>query len=291
MSKPRVAITGAGGFVGQELIKHFVQLGWHVRALVRDPSKYQPMQQVEYVSYDMARPITAATLKSVDYLIHTAYVKFDKRHPEAFAVNVDGSLALYKAARQAKVKKMLFLSSMSAHDEAVSVYGKQKLAIERVFTGEQAVVFRSGLIIGNGGIVKEMMDFLKTKRLVPLVDGGRQPLQIIAVGDLVVAIGNALTSGLHGRFTVANPHVYEYRELYEAIGAKMGVKILFIQMPFRLLLLMVRIASLIHIPLPINEDNLWGLKMLRSADNTNDMEKLRITADDLEASLNRSIAM
>jgi len=60
---------------------------------------------------------------------------------------------------------------MSAHDGAESVYGRQKLAIEQLFNTKKDISLRGGLIIGNGGIVKEMVMFMRSKHLVPLIGG------------------------------------------------------------------------------------------------------------------------
>lgn len=289
MSKnPTILITGAGGFLGTTLVEYFTAKNWQVVGLVRGAKDRPAQKNVRYAEYDLAKPFAADICKGVDFVVHAAYVKFDRKNPDAMDVNVQGAKRLLAAARKYKVKKTVFVSSMSAHDEAVSVYGRQKLAIEKLFNGPHDAVLRCGLIVGDGGIVKQMAGFLKTKRVVPLVDGGRQPLQIIAVANLVQVIERVLIKDLSGLFTVANPKVYEYKELYMAIGNALGVKLIFVPVPFVALLAVMRAISLLRLPLAVNEDNLWGLKMLRSADNAADVKKIGLKLDNLEESLARS---
>lgn len=273
--------------MGQLLVDFFAAKGWNVVGLVRDPKKYKSEKNVSYKAFDLEQPVDAKAFKGIDFLVHAAYIKQDREHPKALQHNLEGTKALLAAARKNGLKKAVFMSSMSAHEDAVSTYGRQKLAIEKLFDGPNDVVLRSGLILGNGGIVKQMAGFLKTKRMVPLVDGGRQPLQILAVHNLLQIIERMLESDLRGHFVVAHPKIYEYKELYSAMGKQLGVKLLFVPVPFFALLAAMRTIAFLRLPLAVNEDNLWGLKKLRSADNAKDMKKIGVKLDDLPEALAR----
>jgi nucleoside-diphosphate-sugar epimerase len=284
--QPTVAITGANGFVGSELVRYFTDKGWHVVALVRKPKGFKATKLISYRAYDLTKPVDDDLLKGIDYLVHTAFIKYDRKNPDALKMNVKAAEDLLANAKKHKVKKNVFMSSMSAHDEAVSVYGKQKLAVEEVFAEPNGVSLRSGLILGNGGIVKQMSDFIKSKHVVPLVDGGKQPLQVIGVYDLARVIDAAFAPKISGTFTVAHPRVYSYREFYEALGKQLNTKVYFVPVPFGLLLGAMRTINAMHLPLAVNEDSLWGLKKLRSADNKKDLKQLGVELDDLKEVLN-----
>lgn len=289
MSKqPTVAITGANGFVGATLVNYFAGQGWQVVGLVRDPAKYTPTKNVRWAKYDLAKPLGRDLLKGVTYLVHTAYLKHDSQHTNAFEVNVKAAERLVKAAQANKLKKIVFMSSMSAHDQAISVYGKQKLAIEKLITNAGGVSLRAGLIIGNGGIVKQMSEFMKSKHMVPLVGGGTQPLQIISVHDLARVIEQALVRKVTGVFTVAHPTIYTYKTFYQNLAGHLQIKVVFVPVPFYLLLGMMRTIALLHLPLAVSEDSLWGLKALRSAETEADLAKLGVTLYDLPEALQKS---
>jgi nucleoside-diphosphate-sugar epimerase len=285
--QPTIFITGASGFVGAQLVTFFAEKGWNVVGLVRNPSKHKAHKHVRYAAYDLYKPLDETIFKGIDYLVHTAYVKFDRMHKDAINVNVHGTERLLSAARKNGVRKSIFMSSMSAHESAVSVYGRQKLAIEALLNAPHDVVLRCGLIVGNGGIVQQMASFLKTKRMVPLVDGGTQPLQIISVHNLLQVIERILERDLCGRFVVANPKVYAYKELYKAMGVQFGVKPLFVPVPFFVPLAAMRVIAFLRLPLAVNEDNLWGLKKLRAADNAADVKEIGVELDTLQEALAR----
>lgn len=279
-----IAITGAGGFLGRRLVDYFAGRGWQVVALVRNPDQHKSSDKVKYVSYDMRKPVYSKSLQGVDCLVHAAYVRRE-RGKNAFGENIEGAKRLLEAAKAAGVKQRVFISSMSAHPGAVSIYGRQKLAIEKLFSSEADLNLRPGLIIGNGGIVRAMADFMKSKHLVPLPGGGRQPLQTVSVDDLGPVIERALERDLGGTLTIAHPHVYTYREFYARLAQRLGVRVFFLPLPLTALLAIVRLAGLLRIPAGINADNVLGLKKLRSVDTAPDLRKLDLELKDLDTSL------
>jgi nucleoside-diphosphate-sugar epimerase len=287
-NKPKtVVITGASGFLGSALVTYFKREGWQVIALVRNAQKYKSAG-VKYVEYDLSEPFDASAFAGADYLVHTAYVKYDHQHPDALNINLEGARRLLKASRQYKLKKNIFMSSMSAHDGAESVYGKQKLAVEKLFKGPDCAVIRAGLIMGNGGMVKQMTDFMKSKHAVPLIGGGKQPLQVVAVYDLVRAIKIILTKNHSGTLTIATPQVYTYKAFYQALRKHLGIVVIFIPIPFAALLGIIKLTTLLHLPLSINNDNALGLKNLRSAKTAPDLRTLHLELDNLDQILSKS---
>ncbi len=286
-NKPKIIITGASGFLGTELIKQFKRDDWQIVALVRNAKKYKT-KGVEYVEYDLSKPFDDSAFAGADYLIHTAYMKHDSKHPDAMKINYDGSKRVLQASRKYKLKRNVFISSMSAHSGAESVYGKQKLKIEKLFSGSDCTVIRSGLIMGNGGIVKQMADFMKSKHAVPLIGGGKQPLQVIGVYDLVRVIKAILKQNKSGTFTIATPEIYSYKTFYQKLSKKLGIKILYVPVPIGLLLGITKLTALLHLPFSINSDNVLGLKNLRSAQTAGDLTKLKIELDDLDKILTKS---
>jgi nucleoside-diphosphate-sugar epimerase len=220
--------------------------------------------------------------------VHAAYVKHDNKHPDALNVNVEGAKRLLKASRQYKLQRNVFISSMSAHVGAESVYGKQKLAIEKLFTGSDCTIIRSGLIMGDGGIVKQMTGFMKSKHAAPLIGGGKQPLQVIAVYDLIRVIKVILTKNISGTFTIATPEVYTYKTFYKALTKQLGTVVVFIPVPLGILMGITKLTTVLHLPMAINEDNVLGLKNLRSAKTAADLQTLGIELDNLDQILSKA---
>lgn len=280
-----VAITGANGFVGSALVNHFAARGWKVIALVRKPEDYTSTQAVTYTPYDLNEPMDESLLSTVDYLVHAAYLPL-AQNPNAYEINLTGAKNLIASAGRTKnLRHTVFISTMSAHEDALSVYGKQKIAIEQLFEDMHATILKCGLIIGDGGIVKDMASFMTTKHAVPLIDGGKQPLQIVALTDLVHIIEKVLLARPDGRFIIATPTVYSYKSFYHALAKHLNVKVLYVPVPFVVLRGAFKVAARLGIKTGVGEDNLLGLKMLRSMDSQPDLKKLGVTLQDLDAAL------
>jgi len=94
-SKKTIVITGANGFLGTELVKSFKKDGWDIVALVRNASKYNT-PGVKYVEYDLSKDFDESVFAGADYLVHTAYMKHDKKHPDALKINVGAAKRLLK---------------------------------------------------------------------------------------------------------------------------------------------------------------------------------------------------
>jgi nucleoside-diphosphate-sugar epimerase len=285
--KPTIAITGAHGFLGSALVQHFADSGWNVLALVREVPSAPKTPNVRFMKYDLRYDLDPTVLEDVDYLIHAAFVKYSNKNPEALKDNINGAKKLLAVSRASKLKKNIFISSMSSHEDAISVYGKQKLAIESLFNTKEDVIVRAGLIVGNGGLVHQMYSFMKSKHILPLVGGGKQPLQVIGVYDLVNIIEKLLEPKFYGLYTVANPRIYTYKEFYRTLAKSKNIAVVFVPVPFWVLISTIRLIHALHLPLDISEDNALGLKQLRSVDNKKDMQKIDVETDDLRTVIDK----
>jgi nucleoside-diphosphate-sugar epimerase len=282
-----IAITGANGFLGAELVKSFKDDGWKVIALVRDAKKHKT-PGVTFAEYDLSKPFDDSVLAGADYLVHTAYVKYDAKNPDALKVNVEGAKRLLAASRKHKLKRNIFMSSMGAHSGTESIYGKQKMAVEKVFTGKDCTVIRSGLIIGDGGIVKQMTGFMKSKHAAPLIGGGKQPLQVVAVYDLIRVIKAIIAKNKSGTLTIATPEIYTYKKFYQSLIKRLGTVVIFVPIPLEMLAGAIKLTTTLRLPLAINQENVLGLKSLKSAETAEDLKSIGIKLDDLDQILSKS---
>lgn len=285
--QPTVIISGANGFLGKELVAHFSKKEYLVVGLVRNPELQKPLKNVIYQKHDLSKKLDDSPFKDADYLIHTAYIKEDKATPNAFTLNLKGTKQLLAASRKYKLKRTIFISSMSAQPDALSTYGKQKYEIEKLFSHKNDVVIRSGLIIGAGGLIQQITSFIKKFHVAPLIGGGTQPLQIIAVYDLVKAIDTLLSSKINGTLTIAEPTVFTYKEFYRAIAANLHISLVLLPVPFFIPLFAIQLAKAVGIPLSITKDNLLGIKRLRSVDTKADLEKIKLKPARLEEVLQK----
>jgi len=118
-------ITGGAGFIGTNLTKKLLEDGHTVRILDnysggRKPERVQ--DGAEYVEGDIRDlEILHQVMKGVEGVFHMAAlprVAYSVEHPlETHDVNINGTLNVLLAARDAGVKRLVFSSSSSAYGE------------------------------------------------------------------------------------------------------------------------------------------------------------------------------
>lgn len=252
-----VLVTGANGFIGSALMRHFAERGWHTIGAGRHEPPVLP-QSAQWRAYDLSwTELPTGFFDGADVAIHAAMIRND------YAVNVAGSTLLMREAQHAGVDRIVFLSSLAAHASALSQYGRQKYALECLFAEHGGLVIRPGLVLGDGGSFGAMRAHVRRHRVVPLIDGGMQPLQTVEIGELVSKIFDAVERRLRGTFTIASEPM-PYRAFYASIAAQLGVRPAFVPVPFWVADLAIRIATLLHVRLPIDRDNLLGLHAMRA---------------------------
>lgn len=115
----KVLVTGATGFIGNHVAKMCLEQGDKVRVMVMPGEDRSPLDgmKVEFVEGDLLKPETlAAAVKGVEGIYHLAaiYAVWTKDPTLQYRVNVDGTRALFEQALKAKVKKIVFTSSIAA---------------------------------------------------------------------------------------------------------------------------------------------------------------------------------
>lgn len=171
----KVAITGAGGYLGGHLCRFLASRDMEAVPLGR-------AQGFTLGSKPRIPPGTGA-------LIHAAY-DFQAFGPAANKrTNVQGSLELFSEARRSGVHRIVFISSMAAFPGCRSIYGLGKLAVEDAAKEFGAVSIRPGTIYGGAdkgifGVLKK----LSSLPIVPLPGGGGQQIHLVHIDDLCGAI-------------------------------------------------------------------------------------------------------
>ncbi|MBX7180743.1 MAG: NAD(P)-dependent oxidoreductase [Bacteroidia bacterium] len=262
-----IAITGANGFIGKAMVNHFLNKNWKVFGLCRNPDQLQIFHP-NFVSipYNLEQGFRPETISEpIDAILHLAFQPYSSAFPNAYEVNLNEVRNLLRIASGTTLK-LIYFSSMSAHLQAESMYGKHKLEAEKLLENSNALILKPGLVLGNGGMLLKIHAMMQKLPMVPLIDGGKQPVQTIDVNELCEASYRLLEQNKQGIWCMAERHPTTMRNLYFAIAQAMNKKVIFLPLPYALVWFPAWLADRLKISLPINLENLLGLKKLTSFD-------------------------
>ncbi|WP_173931990.1 NAD(P)-dependent oxidoreductase [Chelativorans sp. Marseille-P2723] len=125
MKAPRSVISGGTGYVGRFIAENLLDAGHRVVVLGRNaPPENFFSSPVRYVPFSLGdEEVTHSLFEGADFFVHCAFDHVPGRYrggeggdPEAFRRrNIDGSVALFSAAKAAGVKRAVFLSSRAVY--------------------------------------------------------------------------------------------------------------------------------------------------------------------------------
>ena len=251
----RYAITGTTGLVGGALRRLLQAQGHEVRALDRMPVSGT-------ARFVLGDPVSTEALTDVDALVHCAYDWRPHARADVERVNVAGSISLFRVAEALGVARRVFVSSISAWEGCRSLYGRGKLAVERVVRASGGVVVRPGLVWGvEGHGMFAALSRVAGLPVLPLFDGGRQPFFLIHADDLATLLARAVERAPAGGapITAAHPEPLSFRTLLERLAARRGHRPRFVVVPGALALGGLRMLETAGIHVGFRRDSLLGL--------------------------------
>ena len=257
MIRPKVAITGANGYVGSVTARALAGQA-DVVGLVRKPNS--PNDIAWSFDADPAALETAVRQHEVTHLIHAAW---DMKANSLSTLERDcvaGSARLFAAARAGGVSRLIFISSISAFAGARSAYGRSKLMVEQIAHDHQGLVLRLGLVYGegDGGIYGSLKKMVAKARALPTVGDGSAPQYLLHERTLAEVLRRAVRGDFDqsGRpLTIAQPEGIAFRTLLGAIAAAQHKQMTCVPVPWRLLYLGLKTAETVGMKLDFRSDS------------------------------------
>jgi nucleoside-diphosphate-sugar epimerase len=253
------AITGSNGYVGGCVKNYFTANGWEILELTR-----QPKPDSRAIKFQLGEEIAPQSLADANALVHCAYDFKPLRWQEIFAVNVEGSRKILEAAHAAGVKKIIYISSISAFDDCRSLYGKAKLEIEKIALKNGALVIRPGLVYGSGpgGMFGKLATQIRKSSVIPMIGDGSQIQFLIHNEDLCAFIEKFAAGKIEiapSILTAANERPWPFKQLLLEIARGLHKKPKFIPLPWRLVWLGLKSAEVCGLKLNFRSDSLVSL--------------------------------
>ena len=262
-------VTGGAGFIGSHISAALVQRGHRVRAADNFATGFKRniRDGVEFVEGDCADPSFATRIvEGMDYVIHQAAIPSVPRSVEkpleSHRANIDGTLQMLLASRDAGVKRLVFAGSSSVYGDTdvlpkvetmapkpMSPYALQKLTGElygQMFTrlyGFETVTTRYFNVFGPrqdpgspySGVISLFIKALHTGTR-PIIHGdGEQTRDFTYVANVVDGVIRAAeTPGVGGQvFNIATNGRISLNQLLATLKQIFGSNVEAIYQPSR----------------------------------------------------------
>lgn len=269
MASEQLFITGGSGYVGRNLIRHYVAQGWHVVALARSDVATQRVAALGAEPWrgDLHSSDLAQAMAGCGWMIHAAA---DTNHGRATAqqaqTNLAGTRNVFHAARRAGVARALLVSSESVLLDGWPLinaterhpyprrpaggYSRSKAEAERLALSLNeegfAVIGVRPRFVWGGDDTTALPQLLAAARSGQLawIDGGHYLSSSTHIANLCAGINLALAKGRGGEvYFITDGAPYEFRRLVSGLLAANGVAAPDKVVPRRLLRAMARVGD------------------------------------------------
>ena len=256
----KIFVTGATGFVGHHVAKALAEQGANLRLLVRKSSKLSNLEGIagDTVIGDLSKPESyAPALQGCDAILHVAadYRLWIGDPDTMYRANVDGTRDLLKLAREARVRRVVYTSSVATmafradgivvnEDTPVSIndmvghYKRSKFlaeqqAIAAAKDGQQVIILNPTTPIGPNDSKptptgRIFVDFLNHK-FPAYVDTGLNLVDVAEIARIHVA---ALEVGKPGRRYILGGENLTLKQILDKMSAITGIPSPTTKIPF-----------------------------------------------------------
>lgn len=244
----RIFLTGGSGYVGRNLIRHFVARGIAVTALARSDASAERVRTLGATPFrgDLFDPALAAGMAGCDALVHAAA---DTDHGPATEaqrrINEDGTRAVFDAARVAGIAKVIHLSTESVLatgrplvnvDETMALpsspaggYSRTKAEAERIALAANGselsvIVLRPRFVWGRDDTtaLPMLMEAVRSGKFA-WISGGTYLTSTTHIANLCHAVELALSKGQGGEvYFISDGEPLPFRTIVSALIETQG---------------------------------------------------------------------
>jgi nucleoside-diphosphate-sugar epimerase len=261
----KILLTGATGFIGKALTRHFSETDYQIRALIHPSSKSPDLPKgipVEaFVSgLNDLRGLQAA-LVGVDIVYHLASEEALGARGDLLGTDIQGTRNMVQAAEEAGVERFIYLSHLGAdRASAYPVMTAKAIAEDHIRkSGLDYTIFRTGVVYGpQDRFTTSLSNLIRGIPLIfPLPDKGDTLLQPLWIEDLANILLWTLDNPKTKRelYEIGGPEQLSFREIISTLLNVMGLKRTLVSINTPL----IRIATLFadYLSIDIPTDVFW----------------------------------
>jgi len=223
-----IAVTGATGFIGRNLVHRLLAKGHSVRALVRRPQEWNLSVDARRIDvFDQATlPLALEGVDTAYYLIHS----MKSRSRDFPQMDRAGAENFLRAAESSGVKRIIYLGGLGESSQQLSEHLKSRAEVGTILQSGRipTTILRAAIIVGPGSasweMLRQLVDRLPIMITPRWVETKCQPIALRDVlGYLVGCTEVNATAG--GVFDIGGPNILTYRQMMLEVASIIGKRI------------------------------------------------------------------
>jgi uncharacterized protein YbjT (DUF2867 family) len=221
-----IVITGATGFVGEEVVKQVRAAGYPVRAIVRDLRRSSWLAERYgaelFHGNVLYAPSIEGAMQDAKCVIHLVGIIHEWKENTFERVHVQATKHVIDEAKKADVKRFLHMSALGTRENARSRYQQTKWAGEDCVrkSGLAWTIFRPSFIYGpKDKAINTLAKLVQRLPFVPVLGSGNTKIQPISVTNVAHAFVGAIRNdeSISKVYDLCGPEPFTWNELYDKL--------------------------------------------------------------------------
>ncbi|MHC4563528.1 MAG: SDR family oxidoreductase [Planctomycetota bacterium] len=224
----RHVVTGAFGYTGKYIARRLLDAGAEVCTLTGSPDRDNPFGgrvKAHPLCFDDSARLTEV-LRGAAVLYNTYWIRFPSKQC-SFAQAFDNSLALFRAAKEAGVQRVVHISITNPSQQSPLEYFRRKAQLEAALadTGLSHAIVRPALLFGGEDILVNNIAWMLRRFPILLMPGlGRCRLRPIHVDDLAALAVEYGAREDNCIVDAVGPESFTYRQLIKEVSRIIGCR-------------------------------------------------------------------
>ena len=239
-----IAIFGAGGFLGKNLMRELTKLDYRVKVATRNPylkGYLKPLGnpgQIELFKTNIFDQVSVKqVLKNCDLAINLVGILYETRKQKFNQIHSQFPHLLSNLCNELGTKNLIHVSALGVRERHTSQYMQSKLQGEKNIQDnfKPSVILRPSVVFGPADkFFEKFASIAQFSPFLPLIGGGKTKFAPIYVGDVAKAIVKSLelNNSQTKIYELGGPEDYSFKELMEILLAEIKKKRFLISIPW-----------------------------------------------------------
>ena len=260
-NQKKIAIFGAGGFIGKHLIRNLTKLDYRIKIATRNPylkGYLKPLGdpgQIELFKTNIFNQEDVKNvLKNCDLAINLVGILYETKKQKFEDIHAKFPDLLSKLCSELNIKKLVHISALGINETVSSQYMQSKLKGEKniINNFNRSVILRPSVIFGpEDKFFNQFASIAEFFPALPLIGGGLTYFQPIYVGDIAKSIMAVLEKEEinNNIFELGGPQIFTFKELMKILLKEINKKRFLVPIPFLFAKFQAKILQLLPKPL------------------------------------------